>query len=105
MPDDLGIDLFFDRVAVQLDEHEELSTGGVVVLEQDNVPIRTGVVVGVGCGLMTVEGQIVPLQTVVGDRVILQERAPTMVRVGEKLFAVLREERLLGVVGEGVRIG
>src|SRR5437764_3558561 len=87
-----------DRVIVKrLDEEEKPASGSVIPDTGAENPDQ-GEVTGVGKGKRTDEGQLVPLDVKVGDRVLFGKYTGQTVRVKGDELLVMREEDILGVV-------
>ena len=89
-----------DRILVKRVEAENKTPGGIFI--PDNVkekPVE-GLVVAVGNGVLTKDGERIPLDVKAGDRVLFSKYSGTEVKVvldgGEHL--ILREDDVLAVL-------
>lgn len=86
-----------DRVVVQRVAEDTRSPGGIYIPEVAKEKPIDGIVVAVGRGAWR-DGQIVPLDVQIGDRVIVGKYAGSEVKVDGIAFLVLREDDLLAVI-------
>lgn len=87
-----------DRIVVKPKEVEEKTAGGIVLpgsAEKDK-PIE-GTVLAVGNGKYH-EGQVLPLQVKVGDRVLFGKYSGTNIKLDNSEYLVLREEDVMGIL-------
>jgi chaperonin GroES len=88
----------YDRVVVRRVVEEERSKGGLFIPEQAKEKPAQGEVLAVGQGRRLESGELIVLETKVGDRVLFGKYSGTEVELdGEKLL-ILREDEVLGVV-------
>lgn len=85
-----------DQIVVTKEkESEKISAGGIIhvaIAQSRNVE---GAVVAVGSGRVTMSGVVVPLEVVVGDRVLFNPSQATEVQVDGNTFLVLREDAVI----------
>ena len=87
-----------DRVIVKRLDEEKKTASGIVIPDTAAEKPDQGEVMSVGKGKLTEEGDLVPLDVKVGDRVLFGKYSGHTVRLsGDELF-VMREEDILGVV-------
>ncbi len=84
-------------IVKRLDE-EKKTASGIVIPDTAAEKPDQGEVTAVGKGKRTDEGQLVPLDVKVGDRVLFGKYSGQTVRVKGDELLVMREEDLLGVV-------
>jgi chaperonin GroES len=86
-----------DRVIVKrLDE--EKTASGIVIPDTAAEKPDQGEVMSVGKGKLTDEGELVPLEVKIGDRVLFGKYSGQTVRLKGDELLVMREEDILGVV-------
>ncbi|XP_046669773.1 10 kDa heat shock protein, mitochondrial [Homalodisca vitripennis] len=86
----------FDRVLVQRAEAITKTKGGIVIPEKSQGKVLHGTVIAVGPGSRNSQGDIVPLQIQVGDKVLLPEYGGTKVELEDnKEFHLFRETDIL----------
>jgi chaperonin GroES len=88
----------YDRVVVRRVVEEERSKGGLFIPEQAKEKPAQGEVLAVGKGRRLESGELIALETAVGDKVLFGKYSGTEIELdGEKLL-ILREDEILGVV-------
>jgi len=84
-----------DRIVVKAIEREEVTSSGLVLPDTAKEKPQEGEVVAVGPGRMTDEGKRLPLEFVVGDRVIYSKYAGPDVKIDGTEYLILREPDVL----------
>ncbi len=85
-----------NRVVVQPNETEEqMSSGGIYIPDTAKEKPQEGIIVAVGPGRQTEEGNRVAMELVVGDSVVYSKYAGTEYKEGEIEYLVLREDDIL----------
>jgi chaperonin GroES len=89
-----------DRVVVEPQEVETKTAGGIVIPDtaDKDKPVR-GKIIAVGNGRY-IEGKLQPLQVKVGDNVLFGKYAGTNIKLDASEYLVMREEDIMGVLGE-----
>lgn len=89
-----------DRILVRRVEAEEKSRGGIIIPDNAKEKPVEGLVISVGSGVRTKDGDLIPLDVKAGDRVLFAKYSGTEVKVvldgGEHL--ILREDDILAVM-------
>lgn len=89
-----------DRILVKRVEAENKTPGGIFIPDNAKEKPVEGLVVAVGNGVLTKNGERVPLDVKAGDRVLFSKYSGTEVKIqldgGEHL--ILREDDVLAVV-------
>ena len=87
-----------DRVILKRMEEETTSAGGIVIPDSAaEKPIR-GEVVAAGTGKRLENGDLLPLDVKVGDKVLFGKYSGTEVKVDGAELLVMREEDIMGVI-------
>jgi len=87
-----------DRVVVQRDESEEVTTGGIVLPDSaKDAPVR-GTVMSVGDGTIMRDGSRVALQLTVGARVIFSSYGGETINIDDEEYLLMRESDVLAVI-------
>lgn len=86
-----------DRVLVKPIEQEERTKGGIVLPDTAKEKPQLGEVIAVGTGRLLENGQRVPLEVKVGDRVIYAKYGGTEVKLDGVEYLILRESDVLAV--------
>ena len=88
-----------DRIVIELVEQEEKTASGIVIPDSAQEKPQEGKVIAVGSGVLTEEGDRVPLEVSVGDTVIFAKYAGTEVKHDDKEYLVVRENDVLAIIG------
>lgn len=86
-----------DRVVVKAIVVEEKTAGGIVLPDTAKEKPQEGEVIEVGSGKVLDNGQRVPLEVKVGDRVIYSKYGGTEVKVNGQEYLILRESDILAI--------
>jgi chaperonin GroES len=87
-----------DRLVVQRDESDDVTTGGIIL--PDNArdkPVR-GIVLSVGEGRMLKNGTRAPLQVKEGDRILFTSYGPEEMKIGDRELLLMREDDVLAII-------
>ena len=89
-----------DRILVKRLEADAKTPGGLFIPDNAKEKPVEGLVVAIGSGVLTKEGERIPLDVKAGDRVLFSKYSGTEVKIqldgGEHL--ILREDDLLAVL-------
>lgn len=88
-----------DRVVVKAVEQEEKTKGGIVLPDTAKERPQEGNVVAVGPGRILENGQKVPVEVKVGDRVLYSKYGGTEVKIDGEEYLILSERDILAVLG------
>ncbi|MEW6152203.1 MAG: co-chaperone GroES [Pseudomonadota bacterium] len=86
-----------DRVLVRRIDAEEKTTGGIIIPDTAKEKPQQGEVIAVGPGGRNEQGQLVPLDVKVGDRVLFGKWSGTEVKIDGEELLIMKESDLLGV--------
>ncbi len=88
-----------DRVIVEPVENEETFAGGAFVLpETAKEKPQQGVVLAVGKGKRDDDGDYIPVDVAVDDKVLFAKYAGTEIKLDGKKVLIMKESDILGVV-------
>ena len=87
-----------DRVVIKVLTQEEKTKGGIVLPDTAKEKPQEGEVVAVGSGRVLENGQKLPLEVKVGERVIFSKYAGTEVKIEDEEYLILSERDNLAVV-------
>ena len=87
-----------DRVIVKRLDEERKTASGIVIPDTAAEKPDQGEVMSVGNGKLTDEGNLVPLDVKVGDRVLFGKYSGQTVTLKGDELLVMREEDILGIV-------
>ncbi len=88
-----------DRVIVKSLEPEEVMKSGIILPDTAKEKPQEAEVIAVGPGRMTDEGQRVPVELKVGDKVIFAKYAGTEIKDDDEEYLVLKETDVLAKIG------
>jgi chaperonin GroES len=87
-----------DRVVVEPIEKEETTASGLVLPETAKEKPQEGSVVAAGPGRVDDEGERVPMEVKVGDRVLYAKYAGTEFKLNDKKYLILGEKDILAIL-------
>ncbi len=92
-----------DRVAVRRLDEDEKSSGGIIIPETAKEKPMQGEIIAVGSGARDENGEIVPLDLKVGDRVLFGKWSGTEVKIDDEDVLIMKESDIMGVL-EGAKV-
>jgi len=85
-----------NRVVIEpLEGEEQVSAGGIYIPDTAKEKPQEGTIVAAGPGRMTDDGNRVPMELEVGDKVVYSKYAGTEYKEGDIEYLVLREDDIL----------
>ena len=87
-----------DKVLVKRTEEEEKSAGGIVLPGSATEKPSQGVVIAVGPGKKSENGDVSPVGVAVGDTVIFGQFGGNEIKIDVEEFLILSESDIFGVV-------
>lgn len=87
-----------DRVVIERESAEEVTAGGLVLPDTAKDKPSRGTIIATGEGRLMKNGNRVPLQVQVGDRVIFSAYAVDEFKLGDRQLLLAREEDILAVI-------
>ncbi len=87
-----------DRIVIKPIEQEEVSKGGLLLPDTARERPQEGEVIAAGPGRLTDEGSRIPMELVVGDKVLYAKYAGTEITEEEEDYLVLRESDILAKI-------
>lgn len=87
-----------DRVWVEPIEREEMTASGIVLPETAKEKPMEGKVLAVGPGARKEDGERIPLDVKVGDRVLFAKYAGTEIKNNGTKYLIMRENDLLATI-------
>lgn len=94
----MGLRPLGDRVVLKVMEQEEKTKGGIVLPDTAREKPQKGEVVAVGSGKLLENGQRVPIDLKVGDRVIFSRYAGTEVKVDGEEYLIVEVRDILAII-------
>ncbi len=87
-----------NRVVVEPIEQEEMTAGGIVLPETAKEKPQQGFVIAAGPGDRDEDGDYIPMDVKVGDKVLFAKYAGTELKLDGKKLLILRETDLLAII-------
>lgn len=84
-----------DRIVVKPIEQEEMTKGGIVLPDTAKEKPQEGEIIAVGPGKLTEDGNRLPLDVKVGDRVIFAKYAGTEVKLDDEKLLIMHESDVM----------
>ncbi|MCJ7535267.1 MAG: co-chaperone GroES [Anaerolineales bacterium] len=87
-----------NRVVVEPEEQEEITSGGIVLPETAKEKPQKGKILAAGPGERDDDGKRIPLDVKEGDKVLFAKYSGTEIKLDGKKVLILRESDLLGII-------
>lgn len=87
-----------DRILVRRIEEKEQVKGGIIIPDTAKEKPMEGEVMAVGNGRVLDNGQRLPLEVKVGDRILFGKYSGTEIKIDDEEFLILREDEVLGII-------
>ena len=87
-----------DRVLVRRVEAEEKTAGGIIIPDSAKEKPAEGEIVAAGDGARDEDGDRIPLDVKVGDRVLFGKWSGTEVKINGEDLLIMKESDILGVI-------
>jgi chaperonin GroES len=95
---DLKLRPLGDRVVVEPDEGEEVTTGGILLPETAKEKPQQGTIVAVGAGRRDENGKLISMDVKKEDKVLYAKYAGTEIKLNGKKVLILKETDILAIV-------
>jgi chaperonin GroES len=86
-----------DRVVVKPEPEEQKTKSGIVLPDSAKEKPQEGTVVAVGTGRILDNGQKVPLDVKIGDKIIYSKYGGTEVKIDNEEYIILSEKDILAI--------
>ncbi|OHE16508.1 MAG: co-chaperone GroES [Syntrophobacterales bacterium GWC2_56_13] len=87
-----------DRVIVKRIEEEATTKGGIIIPDTAKEKPMEGLVIAVGKGKTTEDGNLIKPDVKAGDRILFGKYAGTEVKIDGEERLIMREDDILGVI-------
>jgi chaperonin GroES len=87
-----------DRVVLKAAEKEETTASGIILTGNSQEKPQYSEVVAVGPGKVDDNGNLIPMNVSVGQKVIFQQYAGSTVKVDDEEFTIVSQDSILAVV-------
>jgi chaperonin GroES len=88
-----------DRVVVRRIEADQKTAGGIIIPDSAQEKPSEGEIVAVGEGNRDDDGDRIPLDVKVGDRVLFGKWSGTEVKIGGEDLLIMKESDIMGIMG------
>jgi len=86
------------RVVAQRTEQEETTKGGIILPDSAQQKQETAIVVAIGPGSKTKEGEDIPVPVSVGDTILMDKYAAQEVNIDDEDYIIVRSEDIIAIV-------
>ena len=87
-----------DRVVVRRIEQDEKTAGGILIPDTAKEKPMEGEIIAAGPGACNEQGQLVPLDVKVGDRVLFGKWSGTEVKIDGEELMIMKESDIMGII-------
>ncbi|HJK88967.1 MAG: co-chaperone GroES [Candidatus Megaira endosymbiont of Mesostigma viride] len=87
-----------DRVAIKPMDQEEKTLGGIIIPDTAKEKPMQGKVIAVGKGTKDKDGNLIPLDVKVGDKVLYGKWGGTEAKVNGQEFIIMKESDIMGII-------
>jgi len=87
-----------DRVVIRRAEGDVKSKGGIIIPDAAKEKPQEGDVVAVGPGLRDSNGNLIPLDVKVGDRILFGKWSGAEVTIEGEILLIMKETDIMGIV-------
>ena len=89
-----------DRIIIQRLDEGEQKVGGIIIPDSAKEKPQQGKVIAAGTGKLRDDGTRQPPDVQAGDRILFGKYAGQEIRLDGEDYLIMREEEVLGVVGD-----
>ena len=91
----------YDRIVTKRIDEQETIRGGIIIPDSAKEKPQEAEVVAVGHGKRLENGELVPLDVKVGDRILFGKYSGNEIRLDSEEYIIMREEDVLGILDAG----
>jgi chaperonin GroES len=91
----------YDRIVAKRISEQETIRGGIIIPDSAKEKPQEAEVVAVGHGKRLENGEVVPLDVRVGDRILFGKYTGNEIRLDGEEYMIMREEDVLGILDAG----
>jgi len=89
-----------DRVIVRRIEEKKTTASGLIIPDSSAEKPSKGEVVAAGKGKMSAQGDLIPLDVKVGDKIMFGQYSGSEITVDEETLLVMSEDEIVAVIEE-----
>lgn len=90
-----------DFIVVRKIDTQKVTSSGLMIMHKFPDKQLQGEVISVGPGRVSEDGNQYPMTVKKGDKVIFAKYAGSEIKVGGEMYLMMREDEVLGVLGNG----
>jgi chaperonin GroES len=87
-----------DNIVVKRIEEDEKKVGSIIIPDTAKEKPMTAEVIAIGSGRVLKDGNKLPLEVKVGDKVLVGKYSGSEVKLDETDYVILREDEVLGII-------
>mmetsp|Transcript_73882 Transcript_73882/g.233341 ORF Transcript_73882/g.233341 Transcript_73882/m.233341 type:complete len:103 (-) Transcript_73882:88-396(-) len=87
-----------DRILVQKLKAEVKSAGGILLPDSAKQEVNQAKVLAVGVGRKNLKGELIPMNTSVGDTVVIPRYGGTEFKIDNDEYHIYRDEDIVGII-------
>jgi chaperonin GroES len=87
-----------DRVVVEPIEQEATTASGLMLPETAKEKPQQGLVLAAGLGRRDEDGERIPMDVAVGDKILFAKYAGTEIKIGDQKLMIMKESDILGIL-------
>ncbi len=87
-----------DRVAIKSQVEDEKTAGGIIIPDTAKEKPLQGYIVAVGSGTRDSNGNLIPLEVKVGDKVFFGKWGGTEVKINGEEIIIMKESDIMGII-------
>ena len=88
----------YDRIVTKRIDEQETIRGGIIIPDSAKEKPQEAEVIAVGHGKRLENGELVPLDVRVGDRILFGKYSGNEIRLNGEEYIIMREEDVLGIL-------
>ena len=96
----MGFKPLHDRVVVSRFAEETKTAGGIIIPDTAQEKPSEGIIVSVGSGARGKDGEIVPLEVQVGDKVLFGKWSGTETTIQGDELLIMQESDIMGIISK-----
>lgn len=86
-----------DNILVKRIEGDNVTSGGIIIPDTAKEKPQAGIVVAVGDGAKDKNGNLIPMDVKIGDRVIFTKWGGTEIKLDGEQYLVMKQSDILGI--------
>lgn len=87
-----------DKVIIKPIEKEEVTRGGIILPDTAKEKPQEGEVIAAGPGRLTKDGNKIPLDVKVGDRVLFGKYSGSEIKLNDEKYLIMPESDILAII-------